>query len=145
MTSSNGHFLLHYWPFVRGIHRHWWISTLKASDVELRSSFDVRLNKRLIKHSWSSWFETPLRLYNVNVTKGIFCVAAMCSSTPDIYSNLVLMLWHSLWSVTFHQLCLIKNIAFGSRNAMFFSLKQLSELLWPISTKKMAIYSVDYI
>ena len=51
-----------YWPFVRGIHRspvnspHKW-SVTQSFDV----FFDLRLNKRLSKHSWGWWFETLSR------------------------------------------------------------------------------------
>ena len=61
-----------YWPFVREIHRSpvnsphndRWIPHTKASDAELWCflwSADLRLNKRLSKHSWGWWFETPSR------------------------------------------------------------------------------------
>ena len=40
-----------YWPFVQGIHR------TPSFDV----FFDLRLNKRLNKQSWSWWFETSWR------------------------------------------------------------------------------------
>ena len=48
-----------YWPFVRGIHR--WIPRTKASDTELCCFFDLRLNKRLSKHSSGWWFVTLSR------------------------------------------------------------------------------------
>ena len=41
---------------------HRWIPLRKASDAELWCFFDLRLNKRLSKHSWGWWFETPSRL-----------------------------------------------------------------------------------
>ena len=40
---------------------HRWIPRTKAYDVELWCFFDLRLNKRLSKQSWGSWFETPSR------------------------------------------------------------------------------------
>ena len=61
-----------YWPFVREIHRSSvnsphndrWTPHTKASDAELWCflwSADLRLNKRLSKHPWGWWFETPSR------------------------------------------------------------------------------------
>ena len=53
------HFL-RYWPFVRGIHRSPVNSPHKGQwcfDV----FFDLRLNKRLRKHSWGGWVERPSR------------------------------------------------------------------------------------
>ena len=47
-----------YWPFVLEIHRSRWISRTKAIDTELWCLFDLRLNKRLSKQSWSWWIET---------------------------------------------------------------------------------------
>ena len=47
------------WSFVRGIHRSRWIPHTKASDAELWCFLDMRLNKRLSKHWWGWWFETP--------------------------------------------------------------------------------------
>ena len=38
-----------------------WIPHTKASDAELWSLFDLRLNKRLNKQSWGWWFETLSR------------------------------------------------------------------------------------
>ena len=38
-----------------------WFPHTKASDAELRSFFDLRLNKRLSKQSWGWWFETLSR------------------------------------------------------------------------------------
>ena len=38
---------------------HRWISFTKASDARLDVFFDLRVNKRLSKHSWGWWFETP--------------------------------------------------------------------------------------
>ena len=43
-----------YWPFVRGIHRSTQRPVARSFDV----FFDLRLNKRLSKQSWSWWFET---------------------------------------------------------------------------------------
>ena len=40
---------------------HQWIPLAKASDAELWSFFDLRLNKRLSKQSRRRWFETPSR------------------------------------------------------------------------------------
>ena len=49
-----------YWSFVRGIHR-WPVNS--PSQRPVTRSFDVFcdlcLNKRLSKHSWGRWFETP--------------------------------------------------------------------------------------
>ena len=45
-----------YWPFVRGIHRFRWIPYTKASDAELRCSYDMRRIKGLNKQSWGWWF-----------------------------------------------------------------------------------------
>ena len=55
------HFL-HYWPFVRGIHR-WPVNSphkgrgTRSFDV----FFDLRLNKWLSKQWWCWWFETKSR------------------------------------------------------------------------------------
>ena len=51
-----------YWPFVRGIHRspgnsHHKGPVTRSFDV----FFDLRLNKRLSKHTCGWWFETPSR------------------------------------------------------------------------------------
>ena len=49
-----------YWPFVWGFTGHQWIPHTKPSDMELWCFFfDLHLNKRLSKHSWGWWFETP--------------------------------------------------------------------------------------
>ena len=55
------HFLL-YWPFVRGINRSPVTGEFPAQRPMTRTFdafFDLRLNKRLDKQSWSWWFETP--------------------------------------------------------------------------------------
>ena len=50
-----------YWPFVRGIHRSPVNSpTQRPVTRSFDAFFDLRLNKRLRKHSWD-WFETPSR------------------------------------------------------------------------------------
>ena len=51
------HFL-RYWPLCREFTGHRWISLTMASDAELWCFFDLRLNKRLSKHSWGWLFET---------------------------------------------------------------------------------------
>ena len=53
-----------YWPFVRGIHRSPVYSTHKGQwRGALMFFFNLRsnTNKRLSKHSWGWWFETPSR------------------------------------------------------------------------------------
>ena len=51
-----------YWPFVRGIHRSPVNSPHKGQwRGALMILFDLRLNKRLSKQSWSWWFETLSR------------------------------------------------------------------------------------
>ena len=60
MTSSNGNIIPRNWPFARGIHRPRWIPRTKASWLTRSFDvfFDLRMNKRLSKQSWSWWFET---------------------------------------------------------------------------------------
>ena len=53
MTSSNGN--------IFRVTGHRWIPHTKASDVELWCFLNLLLNKRLSKHSWGWWFETPSR------------------------------------------------------------------------------------
>ena len=50
-----------YWPFLRGIHRSPVNSPHKGQwgGALTFSFFDLHLNKRLTKQSWSWWFETP--------------------------------------------------------------------------------------
>ena len=48
-----------YWPFVRGIHRHRRIPSQRTVTRSFDVFFDLRLNKRLSKHSRRRWFETP--------------------------------------------------------------------------------------
>ena len=50
-----------YWPFVRGIHRSRWIPPQRSVTRSVNVFFDHRLNKRLSKQSWGSWFETTSR------------------------------------------------------------------------------------
>ena len=55
-----------YWPFVQGIHRSPVNSRHKHDKgqwhgTQMFSFVDLRLNKRLSKHSWVWWFETPSR------------------------------------------------------------------------------------
>ena len=50
-----------YMPFARGIHRSPVNSPRKANDAELWCFFDLLQNKRLNKHSWGWWFQTPSR------------------------------------------------------------------------------------
>ena len=54
MTSSNGKFFRFTGPLCGEFTGHRWIPRTKASDAELWCS-----NKRLSKHSWGWWFETP--------------------------------------------------------------------------------------
>ena len=51
-----------YWPFVRGIHR-WPVNSPHKGPVTQSFDvfFDLCMNKRLNKQSWSWWFETPSR------------------------------------------------------------------------------------
>ena len=50
-----------YWPLVRGIHRSPLISPHRGQwRGALMFSLICALNKRLCKHSWGWWFETPL-------------------------------------------------------------------------------------
>ena len=46
-----------YWPFMRGTHR----SPVRSVTRRFGVLCDVRLNKRLSKHSRRRWFETPSR------------------------------------------------------------------------------------
>ena len=59
-----------YWPFVRGIHR-WPVNSQHKGQWRGAMIFDLRLNERLSKQSWSRWFETqsrPLRRHsNVSI------------------------------------------------------------------------------
>ena len=52
------HFL-HYWPFVREIHRSPVYFPQRPVTRRFDAFFDVRLNKRVSKHSRCRWFETP--------------------------------------------------------------------------------------
>ena len=63
MTSSNGNIFRVTSALCREVSGHRWIPRTKASDVEVWFDvfFDLRLNKRLGKQSWGSWFETPPR------------------------------------------------------------------------------------
>ena len=66
---------LHYWPFVRGIHR-WPVDSHHKGPV-MRSfgvSFNVSLNKLLNKQSRGRWIEKSWLSFDVTV---------MCSITPD--------------------------------------------------------------
>ena len=60
-TSSNGNTLHVTGPLCGEFAGHRWIPRTKASDAELWSFFDLRLNKRLSKQSRFWWFETPWR------------------------------------------------------------------------------------
>ena len=62
MTSSNGNIFHVTGPFCREFTGHRWVFHTKASDAELGFFFDLRLNKRLSKHSWGWWPETPSHL-----------------------------------------------------------------------------------
>ena len=61
-----------YWPFVRETTGHRWIPVTKRPVTRsFEDFFDLRLNKRLSKHWWASWFEPsrPLRRHlNVSGT-----------------------------------------------------------------------------
>ena len=66
MTSSDGNIFRVIGPLCGEFTGHLWIPLTKASDAELRSFgvfFDMRLNKRLSKHSRHQWFETPSRSF----------------------------------------------------------------------------------
>ena len=51
--------ILHYWPFVQGIHQ--WIPLTKASDMDLSCFFYLHLNKQLSKQKRCRWLEMPSR------------------------------------------------------------------------------------
>ena len=78
MTSSNGNIFRitgHLYGEFTGPR---WIPRTKVSDAELWCFFYLRLNKRLSKQSWGSWFETlprPLwRHSNDQLIRGSMCV-----------------------------------------------------------------------
>ena len=60
MTSSNGNIFRVTGPLWGEFTGHRWIPRTTASDAEFwYFSLDLRLIKRLSKHSWGWWFETP--------------------------------------------------------------------------------------
>ena len=62
IVSSNGNIFLHYWPFVRGIHRSLcdrWFPSQRPVMWSFDVFFDLRLNKWLSKQSRCWWFEMP--------------------------------------------------------------------------------------
>ena len=61
MTSSNGSIFRVTGPLCGEFTGHRWIPLTKASDAELWSFFDLRLNKQFNKQSIRWWFGTPLR------------------------------------------------------------------------------------
>ena len=61
MTSSNGNIFWVTGHLCEEFTGHRWSPRTKASDAEFDVFFDLRLNKRLSKHSWGWWFETPSR------------------------------------------------------------------------------------
>ena len=61
MTSSNGSIFRVTGPLCGEFTGHRWIPLTKASDAELWFLLNLRLNKRLSKHSRGWWFETPSR------------------------------------------------------------------------------------
>ena len=86
MTSSNGNIFSVTGLLCGEFTGHRWISRKKASDVELNVFFDLRLNKRWIKQSWSWWFETPSRplwrRYNVQKPQPDFELTKKPHSSP---------------------------------------------------------------
>ena len=85
------HFL-HYWPFVRGIHRSpvnsphkdQWRGALRFSLIY------TRINKRLSKQWWGWWFESTL-------------CPLWCHYNATIYHHWI-RLWLSAYPVTYHYL-----------------------------------------
>ena len=61
MTSSNGNIFRVTGPLYGEFTGLRWIPRTKASDAELDVFCDLRLIKRLSKHSRDRWFETPSR------------------------------------------------------------------------------------
>ena len=61
MSSSNGNIFRVTGPLwgLSTVHR--WILITKVSDANFDVFLDLRMNKRLSKHSRRRWFETPLR------------------------------------------------------------------------------------
>ena len=61
ITSSNGNIFRVTGPLCGEFTGYRWIPLTKASDADRWYFFDLRLNKRLSKHSWGWWFETQSR------------------------------------------------------------------------------------
>ena len=82
MTSSNGNIFRVTGPLCGEFTGHQWIPSTKASDV----SFDLRLNKRLSKQSWSWWFGTPSRsLWRHHYAMMHFVRYSMCHFCSEIW------------------------------------------------------------
>ena len=59
MTSFNGNIFRVTGHLCGKFTGHRWITRTKGSDADLNVFFDLRLNKRLSKHSWDCWFGRP--------------------------------------------------------------------------------------
>ena len=74
-------YFLHYWPFVRGIHRSRWFPLKKSQRCRLPLFFFAdSLNNLLNKQSICRWFETTQRSWEVNVmVTGITEITLACT------------------------------------------------------------------
>ena len=61
MTSSNGNIFRVTGHLCGEFTGHRWIHGTKARTRSFDVFFDMRMNKRLSKHWWGRWFETPSR------------------------------------------------------------------------------------
>ena len=133
MTSSWKH-IPPYWPFARGLH---WSPVNSPHKGQWRGAlivfFDLRLNKRLSKQSWSWWFETPSRslwrhckaFWKLDKIKNVFLLIAtkkmkstqLNSAATRPYSS------HGVAQRRYVEMYLMRSILFQLKSNLWFMMK----------------------
>ena len=94
-----------YWPFVWGIHRSPMNSPHKGQWRGVDVFFDLRLNKRMSKQSWSWWFETQSHQWWLGDLVAILKVQSM----NTCYELISKVLFVKLFSGESHKTSLMVN------------------------------------